>query len=103
MKENSIAGTDEAIMDKIFLLRGKKVMLDRDLAKLYGVETRRLKEQVKRNLSRFPEDFMFELTSDELEEWRNIFGNTNREIKGLRILPFAFTERVVALYKSLFI
>lgn len=72
-------------------------MLDRDLANLYQVETRRLKEQVKRNLSRFPESFMFELTKEELEEWRNQFGKTNKEIMGLRIPPFAFTEHGVLM------
>ncbi|MFO8048353.1 MAG: ORF6N domain-containing protein [Desulfosudaceae bacterium] len=56
----------ERIASKIYVIRQVKVMLDRDLAELYGVETRRLKEQVKRNLDRFPEDFMFELTKKEL-------------------------------------
>jgi hypothetical protein len=60
---------NEVIIDKIYLIRGQKVMIDRDLAGLYQVETRRLNEQVRRNLSRFPEDFMFELTKEELENW----------------------------------
>jgi hypothetical protein len=65
---------DEVIMDKIYLIRGKKVMLDRDLAMLYEVETKRLKEQVRRNIDRFPEDFMFELSKEELADWRSQFG-----------------------------
>jgi len=83
---------DEVILGKIYLIRGSKVMLDRDLALLYGVDTKRLKEAVKRNLSRFPEDFMFELSKEELEDWRNQFGTSNSEKMGLRVSPFAFTE-----------
>jgi hypothetical protein len=60
----------ETLLSKIYLLRSHKVMLDRDLAALYGVETKRLKEAVKRNIGRFPEDFMFEMTKKELENWR---------------------------------
>ena len=63
---NKLAITDEVIMSKIYLIRGKKVMIDRDLAELYGVETKQLKRAVRRNTDRFPEDFMFELTKDEL-------------------------------------
>ncbi len=96
-KKTEIMLPDEIIMDKIYLIRGQKVMLDRDLAKLYEVETRRLKEQVRRNLSRFPESFMFELTKAELEEWRNQFGSTNKDIMGLRIPPFVFTEHGVLM------
>ena len=62
---------DEVIAQKIFLIRGKKVMLDKDLAKLYGIETKRLKEQVRRNRDRFPEDFMFELSNEELMNLRS--------------------------------
>jgi hypothetical protein len=64
-------------MDKIYLIRGKKVMLDRDLAMLYEVETKRLKEQVRRNIDRFPEDFMFELSKEELADWRYQFGTSS--------------------------
>lgn len=96
-KEDKIMLADEIIMDKIYFIRGQKVMLDRDLAKLYEVETRRLKEQVRRNLSRFPESFMFELTKQELEDWRNQFGGSNKEIMGLRISPFVFTEHGVLM------
>ena len=62
---------DEVVMSKIYEIRGVKVMLDRDLAELYGVETKYLKRQVKRNIIRFPEDFMFELNEQEFNEWRS--------------------------------
>ena len=90
----------EAIAGKIFLIRGTKVMLDRDLAELYGVETKRLKEQVRRNIERFPEDFMFELTKEELKNWRSQFATSNQYIMGLRIPPFAFTEHGVLMLSS---
>jgi len=83
---------DEVIISKIYLIRGSKVMLDRDLALLYGVDTKRLKEAVKRNISRFPDDFMFELSKEELANWRSQFGTSKSEKMGLRIAPFAFTE-----------
>jgi phage regulator Rha-like protein len=88
------------IMSKIYLIRGKNVMLDMDLALLYGVETKQLKRAVRRNMSRFPVDFMFELTSDELLKWRNQFGTSNREKMGLRIAPFAFTEYGILMLAS---
>ncbi len=97
MKEMQSMLSDEVIVNKIYLIRDKKVMLDRDLAELYGVETRRLKEQVKRNLSRFPENFMFVLSKEELENWRKEFGSTNKEIMGLRIPPYAFTEHGILM------
>jgi len=74
----------ERITSKIYLIRNVKVMLDRDLAELYGVETKRLKEQVRRNIERFPEDFMFELTKDELGNWRSQFATSNQDIMGKR-------------------
>jgi len=80
------------INSKIFTMRGKQVMLDRDLAGLYQVDTRRLNEQVKRNIDRFPNDFMFQLTEKELENWKSQFATSNREIMGLRKMPYAFTE-----------
>ncbi|MES2679704.1 MAG: ORF6N domain-containing protein [Bacteroidota bacterium] len=89
--------TDQKIISKIFLIRGKKVMLDRDLAALYNVETRVLNQAVKRNLSRFPADFMFQLTSREMENWISQFVISNKEKKGLRKLPLAFTEEGVAM------
>jgi len=90
----------EIIAEKIYLIRGMKVMLDRDLAGLYGVETKRLKEQVRRNIERFPEDFMFELTKEELNDWRSQFATSNQDIMGLRIPPFAFTEHGVLMLSS---
>jgi len=63
----------EAIVSKIYLLRNKKVMLDRDLAKLYGVETKQLKQSVRRNIGRFPSDFLFELTKEEFKNLRSQF------------------------------
>ena len=71
----------EAIAGKIYLIRGLKVMLDRDLAELYGIETKRLKEQVRRNIERFPKDFMFELTQEELKNWRSQFATSNQYIR----------------------
>ncbi len=68
---HAIAIAEEAIMSKIYIVRGQKVMIDRDLAVLYGVETKRLKEAVRRNIVRFPEDFMFEMSKEELENWRS--------------------------------
>ena len=90
----------DRIASKIYLIRDVKVMLDRDLAELYGVETKRLKEQVRRNIERFPEDFMFELTKEELNNWRSQFATSNQEIMGLRIPPFAFTEHGVLMLSS---
>ncbi len=88
----------ERIASKIYLIRELKVMLDRDLAELYGVETKRLKEQVRRNIERFPEDFMFELTKEELNNWRSQFATSNQDIMGLRIPPFAFTEHGILMH-----
>ena len=72
-------------------------MLDRDLAELYGVETRRLNEQVKRNIERFPEDFMFQLTKEEFENWKSQFATSNSIVMGARKRPYAFTEQGVAM------
>jgi flagellar capping protein FliD len=90
----------ERISSKIYLIRGQKVMLDRDLATLYEVETAQLKRAVRRNIDRFPEDFMFELTKKELEHWRCQFGTSNSEKMGLRYKPMAFTEQGVAMLSS---
>jgi hypothetical protein len=73
---------DEIILSKIYFVREQKVMIDRDLAKLYGVETKRLKEAVKRSIERFPEDFMFEMTKEELEIWRSQFATSKSVIIG---------------------
>ena len=91
---------DELVMNRIYLVRGQKVMLDRDLAELYGVETKRLKEAVRRNITRFPDDFMFEMIPEELENWRTQFAISNSEKMGLRRPPFCFTEQGVAMLSS---
>lgn len=88
----------ELIEKKILLIRGHKVMLDSDLAVLYGVTTKRLNEQVRRNLRRFPLDFMFQLTSDEAESLRSQFATSKRG--GRRYLPYVFTEQGVAMLSS---
>lgn len=90
----------ERITAKIYLTRNLKVMLDRDLAELYQVETRALKQAVKRNRERFPEDFMFYLTREELRNWRSQFVTSNADKMGLRYLPMAFTEQGVAMLSS---
>jgi len=88
----------ERILSKIYLIRGVKVMLDKDLAELYDVETKRLKEQVKRNIDRFPEDFMFELTKNEFDILRSHFATSRWG--GIRYVPMAFTEQGVAMLSS---
>jgi phage regulator Rha-like protein len=87
---------DTAITDRIHMIRGQKVMLDRDLAELYGVEVKRLKEQVRRNASRFPEDFMFELTKAEWDPLRSQFA-TLKQGAHTKYLPFAFTEHGILM------
>ncbi|HAZ09972.1 MAG TPA: DNA-binding protein [Candidatus Omnitrophica bacterium] len=86
----------EIITSRIFVIRGKKVMLDRDLALLYEVTTKRLNEQVKRNMKRFPGDFMFQLTKAEKDELVAICGRFNT-MKHSTVLPYAFTEQGVAM------
>ena len=106
------------IRNKIYEIRGQKVMLDRDLAALYGVETRRLNEQVKRNVERFPEDFMFQLTKGEWKilksqivtsnlldnqkdsNWKSQIATSNSIKMGVRKMPYAFTELGVAMLSS---
>ena len=88
---------DEVVMSKIYMIRDQKVMLDRDLAKLYGVETKVLKQAVRRNIARFPEDFMFEMTKEELENWRSQNVTSKEDRQGLRYMPFCFTEQGVTM------
>ncbi len=92
----------ERIEKTIILIRQKKVMLDADLAELYGVETKALKRAVKRNVDRFPPDFMFQLTNQEVANLRCQFGTSSLDGKwgGLRYAPFAFTEQGVAMLSS---
>ncbi len=95
-KEVSIP--DEVISSKIYLIRSTKVMLDSDLAELYGVETKVLKQQVKRNIESFPDDFMFVLTKDEFSSLRSQFVTSNRG--GSRYLPMVFSEHGVLMLSS---
>ncbi len=90
-EKNELIVPDEIVMRKILLIRGKKVMIDRDLAALYGVPTKRLNEQVKRNTKRFPEDFMFQLTAEEKEE---VVAKCDHleSLKYSPVLPYVFTE-----------
>ncbi len=88
----------EVIQNKIHEIRGHKVMLDFDLALLYNVENKRLKEAVRRNINRFPEDFMFELTEIEFNSLRTQIASSNRG--GIRYMPFAFTEQGIAMLSS---
>ena len=92
--------SEETISSNIYYIRNQKVMLDRDLAKLYGIETKRLKEQVKRNITRFPEDFMFELSKIEFENWRSQIVTSNSDKMGLRYAPMAFTEHGILMLSS---
>ena len=91
----------EQIITNIFRIRGVSVMIDRDLAMLYGVKTKVLKQAVKRNLERFPQDFMFQMSEDEFKNWRSQTVTSNSPEKmGLRYIPFCFTELGVAMLSS---
>ncbi|MBP7407785.1 MAG: ORF6N domain-containing protein [Flavobacteriales bacterium] len=92
------AYSDEFVMSRIHVIRGQKVMLDQDLAQLYAVETKVLKQQVKRNIDSFPEDFMFELTAGEFESLRSQIVTSNKG--GTRYAPLAFTEHGVLMLSS---
>lgn len=92
---------ENTIQNKIYTLRGLQVMLDRDLAELYGVETKVFNQAVKRNGERFPADFMFQLTKEELENWRSQFVTSNKEKMGLRRPPYAFTEQGVSMLSAI--
>jgi phage regulator Rha-like protein len=98
-KENWVLIPDEIVMNKIYLIRGHKIMLDRDLAELYGVETKRLKEQVKRNIERFPKHFMFELTKQEDEILRSQ-NATLKHGEHSKYLPYAFTEHGILMLSN---
>lgn len=90
----------QIIKSKILIIRGNKVMLDRNLAELYGVETRVLKQAVRRNIKRFPDDFMFQLSKEEFVNWRSQNVMSNADKMGLRYPPFAFNEQGVAMLSS---
>ncbi|MEY4876979.1 MAG: hypothetical protein RL708_2128 [Bacteroidota bacterium] len=99
-KTTEIVLADERMVNKIFIIRGEKVMLDRDLAELYGVPTSQLNQAVKRNIERFPKDFVFQLTKQEVENWISQFVISNSEKMGLRKLPYAFTEHGILMLSS---
>lgn len=84
--------SDHVIISKIYYIRGEKVMLDKDLAEMYEVPTKVLKQAVRRNIDIFPKQFMFEMTSNELKNWRSQFVTSNSDKMGLRYNPFCFTE-----------
>ena len=90
----------EVIQSKIYDIRGQKVMLDRDLAEMYGVETRALNQAVKRNTDRFPVDFMFQVTDEETEIWKSQIVMSNSIKMGVRRNPYVFTELGVAMLSS---
>ena len=93
--KNKLMIPDEVLMNKIFLIRGLKVMIDSDIAELYEVETRRLNEQVKRNIERFPINFMFQLTKEEFDNLKSHFATSSWG--GRRKLPYAFTEHGILM------
>ena len=97
--EKQTSVVSEAVIQKIYLVRGQKVMLDSDLAVLYGYETKRMNEQVKRNRARFPDSFMFQLTSEEIVTLRSQFATASMSEK-TRTLPYAFTEHGVLMLAS---
>lgn len=97
MATRTVAIPDEVVWNKIYFIRDQKVMLDRDLAELYGVETKVLKQAVRRNIARFPKDFMFEMSREELQDWRSQFVTSKGVRQGLRYVPFCFTEQGVTM------
>lgn len=98
-KANEIAIADEVVINQIYVIRRQKVMLDKDLASLYGVETRVLKQAVRRNIDRFPEDFMFEVSENELDSMVSQFVIPDKKVFG-GAKPFAFSEQGVAMLSS---
>src|SRR5882724_6704201 len=102
MSKKELAIQDKHVISKIYMIRSHKVMLDMDLAELYGVETGHLKRAVRRNMIRFPDDFMFELNAEELESLRCQIGISKKEGRGgTRYIPMAFTEQGVAMLSSI--
>ena len=91
---------EQTIQNRIFTIRGQQVMIDRDLAELYRVETKVLNQAVKRNQDRFPQDFMFQLSHEEFENWRSQIVTSNSDKMGLRRPPYAFTEQGVSMLSS---
>jgi hypothetical protein len=98
---NATSISDAIIQSKIYIIRGQKVMLDSDLADMYGVQTKALKQAVRRNIDRFPEDFMFELTKEEADNVLRSQIVTLKQGEHLKYLPFAFTEHGVLMLSSI--
>ena len=98
-KELQALVAEQKILNRIYVIRDQKIMLDEDLAEMYKVETKQLKRQVKRNIDRFPKDFMFELTKKEFENLRYQIGTSSWG--GTRYMPMAFTEQGVAMLSSI--
>ncbi len=96
-KEITLLPVEQKILDRIYVIRGEKIMLDRDLAELYGIDTKVLKQAVKRNIERFPKDFMFEMTPKEFDKWRKETELSAADNQGLRYAPFCFTEQGVTM------
>ncbi len=100
-KETFSIISDDSVINKIYLVRNHKVMLDSDLSELYGVETKVLNQALKRNLDRFPEDFMFQLNVEEWESLRSQFVTSNKSRGGRTYLPNVFTEHGVLMLSSI--
>src|SRR3989344_961833 len=98
--ETSIIIPSERIISKIYIIHNRKVMLDRDLAELYGVTTGNLNLAVRRNIKRFPADFMFQMSKEEMKNWKLQFATSNSIKMGLRKPPYVFTEHGVAMLSS---
>ena len=90
----------QIIQNRIYEFRGQKVMLDHDLAEMYGVQTKVLNQAVKRNIERFPSDVMFQISSEETQDWRSQFVTSNSDKMGLRRPPYAFTEQGVSMLSA---
>ena|SRR6218665_345745 len=98
-KELQMLVAEQKVLNKIYAIRREKVMIDEDLSEMYGIETKQLKRQVKRNLERFPKDFMFTLTKKEFENLRSQIGTSSWG--GTRYMPMAFTEQGIAMLSSI--
>ena len=96
-KELEALVIEQKILNRIYVVRSEKIMLDRDLAELFGIETRVLKQAVKRNMKRFPKDFMFEMTATEFKKWKESSVLSAADKQGLRYAPFCFTEQGVTM------
>jgi hypothetical protein len=91
----------QQIQDRIFTIRDKQVMFDRDLAELYQIETRVLNQAVKRNIKRFPKEYMFQISVEELKDWKSQIVISNKEVMGIRKMPYVFTEQGIAMLSAI--